>query len=184
MSNAYSSRLGASAVLPTGDAVEANVLAGKTFSNALGTGKTGTMVNNGAVTQTIAPGGSYTIPEGYHNGSGVVSASQATPQTLEYTITGSESSNTFNVSFVIDGNTICTSTGSHAGTGTTATGTFTFNGQTHTVELQTAESSSTSSTVAGIQVTSLKIDNIAVMNFPVHVAAHASSGSVTGYWNL
>ena len=76
MSNAYRSNKGASAVLPTGDAVEANVLSGKTFSNALGTGKTGSMTNNGAVTQTIAPGGSYTIPEGYHNGSGVVTASQ------------------------------------------------------------------------------------------------------------
>lgn len=75
MSNAYRSSKGAQAVLPTGDAVEANVLAGKTFSNAQGTGKTGTMVNRGAVSQTIAPGGSYTIPEGYHNGSGIVSAS-------------------------------------------------------------------------------------------------------------
>lgn len=77
MSNAYRSSKGASAVLPTGDAVEANVLAGKTFSNAQGTGKTGTMVNRGAVSQTIQPGGSYTIPEGYHNGSGTVTAAQA-----------------------------------------------------------------------------------------------------------
>lgn len=78
MSNAYRSSMGASAVLPTGDAVEANVLAGKTFSNAQGTGKTGTMVNRGAVSQTIQPGGSYTIPEGYHNGSGTVTASPKT----------------------------------------------------------------------------------------------------------
>ena len=78
MSNAYRSSMGASAVLPTGDAVEANVLAGKTFSNAQGTGKTGTMVNRGAVSQTIQPGGSYTIPEGYHNGSGTVAASPKT----------------------------------------------------------------------------------------------------------
>lgn len=74
MSNAYRSSKGAAAVLPTGDAVEANVLAGKTFSNASGTGKTGSMTNNGAVTQTISGGQSYTIPEGYHNGSGVVTA--------------------------------------------------------------------------------------------------------------
>lgn len=76
MSNAYRSVLASGGVAPTGDAVEANVLSGKTFSNALGTGKTGSMTNNGAVSQTIAPGASYTIPEGYHNGSGVVSASQ------------------------------------------------------------------------------------------------------------
>ena len=35
---------------------------------------TGTMVNNGKVTQTINPGASYTIPAGYHNGEGKVTA--------------------------------------------------------------------------------------------------------------
>lgn len=74
MANLYKSVLGASAVLPTGNAVEADVLAGKTFSNSSGTGKTGTMVNNGAVSQTLDGGQSYTIPAGYHNGSGVVTA--------------------------------------------------------------------------------------------------------------
>lgn len=77
MGNAYRTHKAATAILPTGDAVEANVLSGKTFSNALGVGKTGSMTNNGAVSQTIAPGASYTIPEGYHNGSGTVTASQA-----------------------------------------------------------------------------------------------------------
>lgn len=33
------------------------------------------IVNRGAISTTIAPGGSYTIPQGYHNGSGVVKAS-------------------------------------------------------------------------------------------------------------
>lgn len=42
---------------------------------ARGAKLTGTMVDNGAITQTISPGSSYTIPEGYHNGSGVVTAS-------------------------------------------------------------------------------------------------------------
>ena len=70
MGNAYRSVL---ALKPTGDAVPANVLAGKTFSNAEGTGKTGTMVNNGAVSVTLTDQDpTYTIPEGYHNGSGVV----------------------------------------------------------------------------------------------------------------
>lgn len=70
MGNAYRSVL---ALKPTGDAVPANVLAGKTFSNADGTGKTGTMVNNGAVSVTLTDQDpTYTIPEGYHNGSGVV----------------------------------------------------------------------------------------------------------------
>ena len=78
MSNNYTSALGVSGgIQPTGDAVEANVLAGKTFSNASGVGKTGTMVNNGAVSETLDAGESYTIPEGYHNGSGVVTAANA-----------------------------------------------------------------------------------------------------------
>lgn len=70
MGNAYRSVL---ALKPTGDAAPANVLAGKTFSNADGTGKTGTMVNNGAVSITLTDQDpTYTIPEGYHNGLGVV----------------------------------------------------------------------------------------------------------------
>lgn len=70
MGNAYRSVL---ALKPTGDAVPANVLAGKTFSNADGTGKTGTMANNGAVSITLTDQNpTYTIPEGYHNGSGIV----------------------------------------------------------------------------------------------------------------
>lgn len=60
---------------PTGNAVPADVLAPKTFSNADGTDKVGTMTNNGAVSPTaLDPGGSYTVPAGYHNGLGVVSA--------------------------------------------------------------------------------------------------------------
>lgn len=47
-----------------------NVLSGETCYNS--SGKTsGSMPNNGAVTGTIStPGGEYTIPAGYHNGSG------------------------------------------------------------------------------------------------------------------
>jgi len=55
-----------------GDAVAANVLAGKKFSSlAAGVGVTGTMPNRGAV--TITPGtANQTILQGYHNGSGYV----------------------------------------------------------------------------------------------------------------
>lgn len=73
MANAYRSVL-KDAVNPTGNALPADVLVGKTFSNADGIDKTGTMVNNGAVTITLtAQDPSYTVPEGYHNGSGTVS---------------------------------------------------------------------------------------------------------------
>ncbi|MHB8790199.1 MAG: fibrobacter succinogenes major paralogous domain-containing protein [Desulfobulbaceae bacterium] len=54
-----------------GDAVTADVLAGKTFSNKDDVGLTGTMPDNGGMTFT--PGtADQNLPEGYHNGSGVV----------------------------------------------------------------------------------------------------------------
>lgn len=56
-------------------AVVAAVLAGETF-HARGSALTGTMVNNGAVTGTISTkAGQYTIPIGYHDGSGTVGIS-------------------------------------------------------------------------------------------------------------
>lgn len=56
-----------------GNATVAQVLSGKTFTNSSGVGLTGTMANKGAVTGSITTsGGTYTIPAGYHNGSGKV----------------------------------------------------------------------------------------------------------------
>lgn len=59
------------------DAVAGNILSGKTAY--IGSGKvTGTMANNGAVTGTISTkAGTYTIPSGYHNGSGKVQIASA-----------------------------------------------------------------------------------------------------------
>lgn len=51
------------------------ILSGKT-AHARGTKLTGTMTNNGAVTGTISTkAGQYTVPQGYHDGSGKVSIS-------------------------------------------------------------------------------------------------------------
>ena len=56
-------------------ATASEILATKT-AHARGTALTGTMPNNGAVTGTItAVNGEYTIPIGYHDGSGKVSIS-------------------------------------------------------------------------------------------------------------
>lgn len=53
----------------------AEALNGKTF-HARGTAYTGTMPNNGGVTGTISTkAGQYTIPQGYHDGSGKVGIS-------------------------------------------------------------------------------------------------------------
>jgi len=64
---------------------QATVTADKILKNytAYKDGKliTGTMVNNGAVTKTLNAGGSYTIPAGYHNGSGKITANSLASQT-------------------------------------------------------------------------------------------------------
>ena len=57
-----------------GNAGQGDVLSGKTFTHSTKVNDTGTMVNRGAVSQTLNPNGSYTIPQGYHNGSGKVTA--------------------------------------------------------------------------------------------------------------
>ena len=59
----------------SGNAAAANVLSGKTFYSNSYTKQNGSMTNHGAVAPTaLNPGGSYTIPAGYHNGSGKVTA--------------------------------------------------------------------------------------------------------------
>lgn len=60
-----------------GTAQPGDVLSGKTFTNDDGE-QSGTMVNRGAVNQTITTqGGQFTIPAGYHNGQGKVTANFA-----------------------------------------------------------------------------------------------------------
>lgn len=61
-----------------GDATDAYVLSGKTFTSSGGIKVAGTMTNNGAVSKAITPSTSiqtYTIPKGYHSGSGKVTVS-------------------------------------------------------------------------------------------------------------
>lgn len=57
------------------DATAEKVLSGVKFVDNTGALKSGSMTNNGAVTQTIngTTVTSYTIPEGFHNGKGTVS---------------------------------------------------------------------------------------------------------------
>lgn len=63
------------------DAGAADVLTGKTIVDATGAEIEGTMVDNGAKTATLDAGGSYTIPAGYHNGSGKITAKTLASQT-------------------------------------------------------------------------------------------------------
>lgn len=58
----------------------------------------GNMTNRGAVSRTIDPGESYTIPAGYHNGSGRVSASDGSGIKIHYFSSGlKNASDTFTI---------------------------------------------------------------------------------------
>lgn len=58
-----------------------DLLSGKQLINQSGSVVTGSMTNRGAVSQSLNAGGSYTIPAGYHNGSGRVTANSLASQT-------------------------------------------------------------------------------------------------------
>lgn len=60
-----------------GTATAAQILTGKTLW-VKGSKITGTMPNRGAISHSLAANGSYTIPAGYHNGSGKVTQSLST----------------------------------------------------------------------------------------------------------
>lgn len=65
----------------TGTAKQAQVLAGVPFSNEDDTDLIGTMINNGKVSKNLNCGNSYVIPNGYHDGTGVISANSLASQT-------------------------------------------------------------------------------------------------------
>ena len=76
-------------------AAAGDVLAGKVIVTPTGAVTAGTMPNNGAVSKTLTPDdASYTIPAGYHNGSGTVSIDPeektATPTKEQQTISPTE----------------------------------------------------------------------------------------------
>lgn len=83
---------------------DANASAGYILSGYSGYVKgskiSGSMTNHGAVNKTIAPGGSYTIPAGYHNGSGKVTASNKSLKIVKvgsYNSGSGNSAKTYNV---------------------------------------------------------------------------------------
>ncbi len=70
----------------SGNASDGQVLSGQTYYNTdAKTKRTGTMPNKEAVNQSLAINGSYTIPEGYHNGNGKVTQSVKTKGAQTFT---------------------------------------------------------------------------------------------------
>ncbi|WP_124065739.1 hypothetical protein [Clostridium sp. E02] len=72
---------GGGADLDVINATAPDVLAGKVIVDKQGEPLTGTMPNRGAVKPNLNAGGSYTIPAGYHNGGGKVTANSLASQT-------------------------------------------------------------------------------------------------------
>ena len=90
----------ANATATTGD-----VLPGKTFYSGNEDLKTGTMISRGAWGATIAPGTSTSVPAGYHNGGGKVTAS-ASSGILEFgvsIINGGTIRRTINSQYISNG---------------------------------------------------------------------------------
>lgn len=71
-----------------------NVLAPNTYIGSDGEVHTGTMVNNEAVSATLGINGTYTIPKGYHNGSGKVTQSVTTRGTYTNAVSIAQSNGT------------------------------------------------------------------------------------------
>ena len=69
------------------NATAGNILVDKT-AYVNGAKITGTMPNKGAMTASLNCGGSYTIPAGYHNGSGKITANSLASQTSANAATG------------------------------------------------------------------------------------------------
>ena len=65
------------AKLALANAAESDVLTGKKYYAGDKAIKEGKMPNRGAVSEAIYPGDSYTIPIGYHNGNGIVTAKRS-----------------------------------------------------------------------------------------------------------
>ncbi|MDR2024012.1 MAG: hypothetical protein LBQ71_12415 [Hungatella sp.] len=66
----------------TGTATDSQVLNGQTYYNAdAKTKRTGSMANRGAISANLNAGESYTVPTGFHNGSGKVTANSLASQT-------------------------------------------------------------------------------------------------------
>lgn len=82
MGEAFLLRRGSGMDASDSTAVTSDILTGKTaYIDDSGESKTGTMQNNGAISKKLNCGSIYTIPVGYHNGSGTISANSLSSQT-------------------------------------------------------------------------------------------------------
>lgn len=87
-----------------GNATAADVVAGKTFTSTAGLKQTGSMVNNGAISEILTSNTSYIIPEGYHNGLGTVTANVSATTNYDLSDLTVSSSDVLNTAYFINSN--------------------------------------------------------------------------------
>ena len=166
---------------PTGNATTADVLSGKTFANASSDSLTGAMTNNGAVSEALNCGDSYTVPAGYHNGSGTVTANSLASQT------GVDSGKTAATAAAIrDGYQAWVNGNKISGSMATLTS-ANFSGTHSSTVAGAASNYVTKSTSAGYVANSTSVNTLTAGTSPT-IATTAASGTKTinvkpGYYN-
>ena len=166
---------------PTGDAAAGDVLSGKTFANASSDSLTGSMTNNGAVSASLDCGNSYTVPEGYHNGSGTVTANSLASQT------GVDSGQTAATAAALrDGYQAWVNGSKVSGSMATLTS-GNFSGTHSSTTAGAASNYVTKSTSAGYVANNTSVNSLAAATSPT-IATTAATGTATinvkpGYYN-
>lgn len=131
---------------PTTEGRAQEVLLGYELYNHEGKKLTGTMPNNGSVTEIInTQGGTYTVPAGYHDGSGVVTANITAGSATTPATTKQQSAPTFSKSGdVITASVAATSvsvtptvSAGYVSSGTAGTITMSANSATYTIQTET-----------------------------------------------
>ena len=149
-----------------------DVLSGKVFVTAAGAVTTGTMANNGAVNKTLtAQEQNYTIPKGYHSGTGSVSIS---PESKTATPTKSQQTISPTTGKVLTSVTVEAIPAQYVDTSSaTATAAQILDGATAYVDGELVEG-----TMANNGATSLEIDGMQTTSVSVP-AGYTSGGTVT-----
>lgn len=162
---------------PASEGTSDDILLGQQFYDHSGHLITGTMANNGVVSQSLnTTTKSYTIPEGYHNGSGTVSI---TTETKTHTPTETQSDITPTSGKVLSKVTVAAIPNNYVGSAITRDPTMTVSGATVTAPsgyYSTAQSKSVATTTHPNPTVSTSLDTT---NHKLTLTASHTQG--TGY---